>query len=162
MSGLVPGFDDVSRSISLPVNPSQGQNPVPVMVLVDQTIVDRGKGDCHRAAVATMMQLPLEDVPDTHIWGKGWGIEQYNHWHERGWDFYYEPPERAHKSESPSGWVVATVPSRMYEGVTHSVVLDKDTLELVHDPNPQARRKTVERDEIQVVLIAMRVGHEAS
>jgi hypothetical protein len=131
------------------------------IVKYDQTIVDKDIGDCHRAAMATMMQVPFDEVPDTWAWGEGWGIKQYHWWEARGWELFYSLPDRAHRCQAPSGCVVGTVRSLCFEGMTHSVVLDKDTLELVHDPNFENRRESVSAEEIISVLIAVRLGEQA-
>lgn len=39
---------------------------------VDQVIVDKGVGDCMRAAIASLLELPLDAVPHFLINGSRW------------------------------------------------------------------------------------------
>lgn len=111
---------------------------------MDQLIVDKMTGDCTRACIASILELDIESVPNF--------IEDGNAWFDRFWKFlkdhgynYYgggwpKGPDRPNGhilSESPNidGFVVATVPSRTFDEIGHSVVMDLNGI-VVHDPNP--------------------------
>lgn len=113
---------------------------------VDQSIVDGDDGDCMRAAVASLFEWDLVQVPHFirfddwwwmfywFLWGAGWHL----HGSRRetsdigNWDgtirFGSIP-------ETYKGCVLASVMSRTFEGESHSVVMQTDGL-VVHDPNP--------------------------
>ena len=114
------------------------------MKRVDQMIVSVDKGDCTRACLASILELNIAEVPNF--------IEKGNRWFDDFWKFiktygyqYYGVgwlvgPERPHGhilKESPNidGYVIASVPSRTFEIVGHSVVMDLDGV-VIHDPNP--------------------------
>lgn len=109
------------------------------MIPIDQTIVDAGRGDCVRACVASILEVPITAVPNfsdapeglfhsvyrATLHGYGWIVCDAAHpkgvalWYGRGID----------------GHFVASVPSRNIEGGTHAVIINEDGL-VVHDPSP--------------------------
>lgn len=112
---------------------------------VEQTISDRSRGDCHRAVVASLLDLEIEQVPHFGLFGKEW----HHVYHGFLWGCGYEwkgtghfpkfTPRSEHlKDCNIGGYVEATVPSKNYppeDGITHAVVMDLDGL-VVHDPHP--------------------------
>ena len=118
------------------------------MTKVDQTIVDKGDGDCMRACVASILDLDLIAVPHFMRIPEGkWSVVMSNFFWALGYDFvctgYPKSPEkeRGHVlSESPNinGYVMASVPSRTFEDVSHSVIMDLNGL-IVNDPNPNKK-----------------------
>ena len=129
------------------------------MTPVFQRIVDPERGDCHRAALASVFDLALDDVPEDVTSGF---VE--DRWiHERGYvaihldAFRLKPhshPEMLHgepwdarnlvRFDFAAGAVaVASVPSQRFPGKWHAIVV-KFVLqpegwvrvECVHDPNP--------------------------
>ena len=114
------------------------------MKKVDQIIVDRGRGDCFRACVVSIMELDINSVPNF--------IEQELNWFQYFWDFLNEKgyeymgcgfpvsddkPKGHVLSETINidGYVIGTVNSRTFDDITHSVVIDLNG-KVVHDPNP--------------------------
>ena len=118
------------------------------MTPVFQTIIDPENGDCERACVATILDLPIEDVPNF--------VEKDCVWWERDWivarGYAIIEPKR---ETGPHDYVytglrnlaaIATVPSQKYPGGTHVIVVGwrphpdhpEHALEcfVVHDPNP--------------------------
>ena len=118
------------------------------MTPVNQTIVDPGRGDCHRAAIASLLNLEIEQVPHLRLfpddrwhhvmcgflWGCGYD------WQGTGY-----PNKHKYPVDYPNvdGYVIATVPSKEFNGkkdddgneITHAVVMNSDGL-VVHDPQP--------------------------
>ena len=101
----------------------------------DQSILGRGpdfqepEGDCFRACVASLLDLPLEDVPHFATFGVegGWLLECRRWLKERGLTIIFtdEPP--------PAGCLaIASGPTP--RGAEHAVVVRGQ--ELVHDPHP--------------------------
>lgn len=135
------------------------------MKKVYQTIIDAGKGNCMQAAVASLLELQLEEVPnfkDTNdFWGElfkflrlhGYSFNGtlYNHrlqaaenfdiWEEKG-----ELPKNRFKylSEitSVNGFYLATVYSPKFynpmsvKQITHAVIID-DLFNIVHPVNKE-------------------------
>jgi len=122
------------------------------MKKVDQSIVDKGDGDCMRACVASILELDLCAVPHFMRIPEGkWFAVMSNFFWSLGYDYigtgYPKKPdrERGHiLSESPhiEGYVMASVPSRTFEGVSHSVIMNLDG-KIVHDPNPNKKWQDV-------------------
>lgn len=114
------------------------------MIPVDQTIVSVEDGDCTRACLASILDLPIDAVPNFMRFGSEWfkifssflralGYEFYG----TGWIKSEERPFGHILSESShiNGYVIASVPSKTFENVGHSVVMNLNGL-VIHDPNP--------------------------
>ena len=110
---------------------------------VFQTITDAGRGDCHRAAVASIFDLEITQVPhfrlfDEDIW---WDV-----FCNFIWSLGYEvigtdsliggriPSEY----ESINGYHLATVPSKTFLDKTHAVIINNKGM-VAHDPNPNKK-----------------------
>ena len=91
---------------------------------VSQTIVSVIDGDCTRACLASILDLPIDAVPNFARFGAGW---------VKGKD----RPHGHILSRSPSikGYVIASVPSKTFPNIGHSVVMNLKGV-VVHDPNP--------------------------
>jgi len=111
-----------------------------------QTITDKTRGDCHRAVIASLLDLEIEQVPHFRLFSDDTWCNVYVYFLMGcGYDFegtgYF--PKNTPRSEHLKdchigGYVFATVPSKNYppeEGITHAVVMDLDGL-VVHDPHP--------------------------
>ena len=114
------------------------------MIKIDQRIVDKGKGDCTRACVVSILELDIDSVTNFIELGGDWFNPFWKFLHNHGCEYYgtgwIKSDGRPHGlllAESPNidGLVVASVPSSLYEGIDHSVVMDLEGL-IVHDPNP--------------------------
>jgi hypothetical protein len=126
--------------------------------LYDQSVVHPKTGDCHRAAIATALQIPLPELTN-YATVDDWHMCCLRELMERGWMCYWHPKERAAMNESPTGWMVASVPSLKFPGKWHSVVVDAD-MKLVHDPNWSRRRGHVKRHAIRDVLLFVPIADE--
>ena len=111
---------------------------------VDQTIVDKEIGDCTRACVASILELPIDDVPNFITFGATWFKVFWPYLQTFGYDYYgtgwIKGEDRPHgivlkDSHSIDGYVIASVPSRTFDEVGHSVVMNLEGV-VVHDPNP--------------------------
>jgi hypothetical protein len=111
---------------------------------VNQTIVSLEEGDCTRASLASILELPIDAVPNFMRFGAKWftifwpfiralGYEYYG----TGWVKSKEKPCGHILSKSPSikGYVIASVPSKTFPDIGHSVVMNLKGI-VVHDPNP--------------------------
>jgi len=108
---------------------------------VNQTVVDPVIGDCHRAVVASLLELDIDQVPNFIKFG--------NNWFDVYWYFLYSmglkykgqtniTKRKLYKKDSINGYFDATVKSKTFEGVLHGVVIDMKGV-VVHDPNPNKR-----------------------
>lgn len=114
------------------------------MTPVDQTIVAIEDGDCTRACLASIIELPIDAVPNFMRFGAGW-FRIFSHFlmsldYEflgTGWVKSKDRPCGHILSKSPNikGYVIASVPSRSFPNSGHSVVMNLKGL-VVHDPNP--------------------------
>jgi len=111
---------------------------------VDQSIVDKEYGDCTRACIATILDLPLDAVPNFMQFKDKWFKVFHNFLLILDYAFYgtgfprsVDKPNGHILSESinVNGLVMASVPSKTFENIGHSVVMNLDGL-VVHDPNP--------------------------
>lgn len=118
------------------------------MTPVNQTIIDPQRGDCHRAAIASLLDLEIEQVPhlrlfSNDIWhhvmkGFLWGCGY--EWHGTGYPHTHLGKGVAHYP-TVDGYVIATVQSKEFTetpGITHAVIMDVNGL-VVHDPQPNKK-----------------------
>lgn len=104
------------------------------MIFADQEFLAEGGavGDCWRACVASMYGRPIAEVP--HF------VEQYdndwltatNEWLRR--EHGEQLQEAVTRLDSCRPYVILVGPSP--RNVSHAVIADSSTLELVHDPHP--------------------------
>lgn len=147
------------------------------MIPVHQTILaDPARGDghdangqpgnCYQAAIASALELPLDDVPHFATFCHDW-IERSEQWFaNRGLirSFYYE------RSLADLVWPLNVAPGTNFWGqrasrivgvlgagpsprgpFRHVVVLDPDTGAMIHDPHPSGAGVT-EVDEVELIL----------
>ena len=109
-----------------------------------QTISDSGRGDCQRAVIASLFGLEIEQVPHFRLYGNEWAKIYSAFLDGLGYEFVgtghfkakgYTPRSEHLKDCNVGGYVDASVPSKNYDGCTHSVVMYLDGL-VVHDPHP--------------------------
>lgn len=125
------------------------------MKKVYQTIIDPGKGNCMQAAVASLFEEELENVPNFISFGDDWWQEFVKYFESKGYKettYLYNPilfpetlPEwsldRLEEFEGIKGLFYATVnspkfnPEGLPSGITHAVIVNKD-FNIAHDPNP--------------------------
>lgn len=119
------------------------------MTPVFQTIVDSVRGDCERACVASILDLPIEEVPNFRDPGIAWD-DLLPHWAQRHGYAIIAP--KLDRSPDDYNWAamggvvaLASVPSQKFEGGNHAVIVGwvpdeehPDALQVVvlHDPNP--------------------------
>lgn len=141
------------------------------MKKVFQTIVDRGKGNCMQAVVASLFDLPLEEVPNFVEFENNEKFPDTNHFTEMN-KFYrkmgYENGityinrkkddtlelmiKIAKFDGGIRGYLDATVQSQTFPGLYHAVVIDTD-LNIVHDPNPNQLAMKLTPDDIVGFII---------
>lgn len=127
------------------------------MIKVFQTVTDRYIGNCMQAALASLFELSLEEVPHFRILGPNW--------FESFWEFLKNTPyeyegsipnpralgywgedrfEKIKDMTGVKGYFYAVVYSPAYfkpeemctfDAAKHAVIINKN-LEIVHDPNP--------------------------
>lgn len=145
------------------------------MKKVYQKIVKQGDGDCMRAVIASLFELPLGKVPhflrESNRKNKNANFLMWQWLKKHGYDYCVINPckfinmkqRRLSKLEMANvikclkydnginGYFYATVPSQTFKDGTHAVVVDAE-LNIVHDPNPnQLSLKLTKHDIIDVV-----------
>lgn len=132
------------------------------MIKVFQTIINAGHGNCMQAAMASLFELKLEEVPNFKE-EESWFGSMYKFVREHGYDFdgtlynrknglwngtilkgYEDRFEEIKNMEGINGYFYAVVYSPKYyklaehpkDSVTHAVIIDKD-FNIIHDPNPE-------------------------
>lgn len=132
------------------------------MKKVYQTIIDIGHGNCMQAAIASLLELELEEVP--HFKEEdSWFMSMFRFVQKYGYEIdgtlynkkngimngtllghYQDRFDQIKDMEGVNGYFYAAVYSPKYhmlaehlkDAVTHAVVIDKD-FNIVHDPNPE-------------------------
>lgn len=113
------------------------------MTPIYQTILDKGRGNCMQATTASLFDLSLDEVPNFIELGCEWFNIMGTMYLDRGYDLCCFNPNRdielvkevLKADKGVNGYWCASVNSIFFgEGVTHSVIIDKD-LNIVHDPN---------------------------
>ncbi len=130
------------------------------MKKVYQSNVSSDCGDCARAAIASLFDMELLDVPD--FLGNHdtipMGLAIMNFHNDRGYKSGYmnrsEKPtlqEIAKYDGGVNGYFYAAVDSRTFEGGSHAVIVDVN-LNVVHDPNPNGRCLELNPEDIVQIL----------
>lgn len=108
------------------------------MKKIIQSIVSKTYGDCARAAVASMFELKVEQVPhfalfDNYfymmmcfIWGLGYELN------------YADKKVKFTRKHLINKCIMASVASRTFKNETH-VVLINSRGKVIHDPNPNQK-----------------------
>ena len=119
------------------------------MTPVDQVIVDKGRGDCERACIASLLDLPLNAVPnfiEIPEWNRH--LVRYYFMKSCGWEHegtiavdLFDPA----KYPSINGYYYASVPSMNFDNTFHAVVLSEDGI-IIHDPSPHKQYQGVHMD----------------
>ncbi len=126
-------------------------------------------GDCMRAALASLFDLELDQVPHFRLYDKSTSRVLHNksrhgncngmgvffgfleclgwQWNGSGYPDYKNKsdgavPDQLDLNDSVDGYFYAIVKSRTLENVSHAVVMDKNWI-IVHDPNPNQLFKNV-------------------
>lgn len=129
------------------------------MKKVFQTIVHKKKGNCLQAALASLFEEEISDIPSFTSVGVSPGFAKFmKYLKEKGYDnptvFYAQPPTLTLKvlEVCDQEHFLAIVPSLTYKGVTHAVIIDKK-MKVVHDPNPNQRALNLPiRDIVSIYL----------
>lgn len=126
------------------------------MKKVFQTIVDKGNGNCLQAAVASLFELELKDVPHFLEAGDQWYLSLSNFYNSKGYDCCVFGSDKttvedfrkaAEHDGGVGGYFEATVKSQTFEDTYHAVVVDTN-LNVVHDPNPNSRALILKPEDI--------------
>lgn len=112
------------------------------MIAVDQTIFDKGRGNCQQAVVASLLNLELCQVPHFRLFPEStWFTFYYWFLYAAGWKYvgYSEASNSLLEDGGDiNGYFEACVPSKNYPPemkITHAVIIDRTGL-VVHDPYP--------------------------
>lgn len=130
------------------------------MTPVHQEVLDGRRGDCVRACFATLLDLPLDQVPNFSEVSFGVAssphaqLQAIYHWlRPQGLDLWetHTPdpfdPAWGYGEEYDERYVIASGPSMMFEGSKHVVVAERYLsvddqawrARFVHDPNPAGK-----------------------
>lgn len=118
------------------------------MKRVAQTAFGRPDGNCFEACLASILELPLKDVP--HFTDENW-LYRYNRWLQ--WHFSLQlflASPTVLSTLSPDTYTIAN--GANWRKASHSVVMQGGVL--VHDPNPDRGGLTV----IESVLVFVAVN----
>lgn len=109
-------------------------------------LIEGGKGslgDCFRACMATLLQMPPEGLPNPHKQGV-WLMDWEEWLNELGLDIFFYPSWR-----NGSGYWIASVPSLNYkDNTTHAVVMKGN--QLFHDPSPAKKYTLVKHGDVRM------------
>lgn len=114
------------------------------MKKVFQSRIEKVHGTCMQAAIASLFELFLEDVPNFIELGNEWFYTMSDFYEKRGYSHCcFNPQGRIELTKQVleidggvNGYWYASVPSiNLGNGVTHAVIIDKN-MNVVHDPNP--------------------------
>lgn len=132
------------------------------MKKIYQTIVDKGKGNCMQATIASILELPLKEVPNFIEYDGKPGTSSHHELNKflntKGYDYCYVNRNRHDSTDflrkiakfdgGINGFFYAVVPSQSFEGCGHAVVIDAD-LNIVHDPNPNQLAMKLTPDDVE-------------
>lgn len=114
------------------------------MKKVYQTVVDKGRGNCHQALIASIFELELSQVPNFRLYpDETWFNIYFYFLYSMGFEYKgrrHDPKVNPLRlGDSLNGCFDAAVESRTFgKGVHHAVVLDVAG-NVIHDPNPNQK-----------------------
>jgi len=110
------------------------------MKFINQTIIDKNKGDCFRACVASLFDLEIIQVPHFILFNQ-WFPVYYHFLLSIGYDYKGSCNLNVNtlkENESINGLFLCTVNSKTFENCKHSVIINLESI-VVHDPNPNKK-----------------------
>lgn len=114
--------------------------------------------DCIRASIATVMQwdpLELPNFAEFDNWREM--IEDTFKSHGYRWNYFSDDPTLFNYiNESPTGWLVAAVPSLNHDNSTHAIVVD-NSLNLVHDPSNNKKYMKLNKEDIIIAYPVLKI-----
>ena len=129
------------------------------MKKVFQTIVDKDHGNCMQAAIASLFELELDDVPNFIEAGRNANYDLFRFL----WSKNLEPTSIAKNRRNRTteflkeiakfdgginGYFYAIIPSQTFKDGYHAVVVDSE-LNIVHDPNPNQKGLKLTADDVE-------------
>lgn len=133
------------------------------MIPVDQTILDSKSGNCFPATLASLLEVPLEDIPNFCANDKINWFEAFSAWiYAYGYFPLYLAKKKGKtwKKTQREEWkhitnnctVEASVDSPRFPGVcTHSVLFNKG--KVLHDPHPDKTSMTCTLDDLLSIIL---------
>lgn len=122
---------------------------------VHQTITEKGKGNCVRATIASLMNKSIDEVPEFPVDDKQ-SIAVMDYFFKEGYEptwiykSQYNTMEMiaiARLDKGLGGYFYATVKSKTFENTLHAVVVDTN-LNVVHDPHPSQQHAELKSEDI--------------
>ncbi len=111
---------------------------------VNQIVLEEGKGDCMRAAVASLLELELEQVPHFNLFKRDIVMVKVLNSFANALGYKGSHMVKVEKLEdvkiedSIENFFYTRVPSKTFEGSFHVVITDERGI-VAHDPNPNKR-----------------------
>ena len=121
------------------------------MKRIDQQIVSKKDGDCTRACLASILELPIDAVPNFMRFKKHWFKVFHNFLRVLGYEYIglgfplsEDRPRGDKLKDTPNvkGYVIGSVPSKNFKNIGHSVVINLKG-KIVHDPNPDKQWQNI-------------------
>lgn len=103
------------------------------MIPIKQRIIDNKKGDCFTACIASLLEIPYEDIPDIPLWGWMEVVSPFLRKNGFTYEGYQKPEKAIELSVGIDGFYIVDVPSQNFEGIFHSVIFKG--LDFVFDPS---------------------------
>lgn len=135
------------------------------MTKVYQTIVESGKGNCMQAAIASLLDLNLEQVPNfvefdgVEAGGASYKFMQFLN--DNGYDYCCISKGANRNADDLikiakfdggiGGYFYASVPSQTFNDVSHAVIVDSN-LNIVHDPNPNQLALKLKPENVDMII----------
>jgi hypothetical protein len=131
------------------------------MKKIFQTIIDKDHGNCMQAAIASLLDLELNEVPNFIEFKNDFNNTTIGWLSKKGYSPTYIHKYR-HDEEmlkrialfdgGVNKYFYAIVPSQTYKDTSHAVVVDIN-LNVVHDPNPNQLALLLKPKDVEGILI---------
>jgi len=110
---------------------------------------DQQRGNCYQAALASLLELPLNDVPNfvgiDVAGGENWWTHSTQWLYNRGYDMYYWPIEDENNPLEPAPDEHYLISGKSPRGNFYHVAVYLDG-NLAHDPHPSGAGILTEED----------------
>jgi len=126
------------------------------MIPIDQTIFEDGQGNCFAAAVASILELPLSDLPTLNNSNQ---VPDLNRWFQVDYKSarlqFAWVPWNTYIGSAP-GFFLALGKSPRFPDKYHSIVVNAAGT-MVHDPHP-SRAGIIEPEHLGIFIATMTQG----
>jgi len=111
------------------------------MIPIFQTIQNDKNGNCYAACIASILEVPLETIPNFMEEGPDYFLNKLDKWSKKQnfivLSITLDPLNEELVELYKDLYMIGSLPSQRFKDATHAVVCKG--IKIVHDPNPESK-----------------------